>query len=84
MQGSHRKKKPTKKETQSMIVKTFEDELKKNYIKALIQGSEINSQIIIDMINNGKELDEIKSFLITNLHNKETMEKVIMKERDKK
>lgn len=84
MQESHRKKKPTKKQAQSMIIKTFEDELKKNHIKALIQGSEINSQIIIDMINNGKELDEIKSFLITNLHNKETMEKVIMKERDKK
>ena len=84
MQESRKKKKPTKKEMQQKVVDTFKSQLKKNYVKALIQGSEINSQIILDMIDNGKSLDEIKSFLTSSLHNKEIMEKVVMKEKENK
>lgn len=75
MQESHRKKKPTKKQAQSMIVKTFEDELKKNYIKNMIQGRDIFAQTILDYINSGKTIDEIKSFCESTLHSSEMIEK---------
>lgn len=78
MQESHRKKKPTKKQAQSMIVKTFEDELKKNYVKALIQGREIFAKTILDYINDGKTIEDIKRFCETTLHSGEVTEKVAM------
>lgn len=86
MQESHRKKKPTKKEAQGMIVKTFEQELKKNYIKALIQGREIFAQTILDYINDGKTIEDIKRFCETTLHSDEVTEKVAMgiKEKENK
>lgn len=85
MQQSHRKKRPSKKEAQSMIVKTFENELKKNYIKNMIQGQEIFAKTILDYINSGKTIDEIKSFCEKALHMSEVTEKVAMniKEEDK-
>lgn len=76
MQEGHRKKKPTKKEAQSMIVKTFESELKKNHIKGMVQGGEIFAKTILDYINSGKTIDEIKSFCESTLHNRDTMEKI--------
>ena len=66
-----------------MIVKTFEQELKKNHIKGMIQGQEVFAQTILDYINNGKTLDDIKRFCETTLHSKETFEKIIMKENEK-
>lgn len=83
MQGSHRKKKPTKKEAQSLIVKTFESELKKNYIKNMIQGRDIFAQTILDYINSGKTIDEIKSFCESTLHSGEVTEKVAMEIKEK-
>lgn len=76
MQESHRKKKPTKKQAQSMIIKTFEDELKKNHIKGMVQGGEIIAKTILDYINNGKTIEEIKSFCEATLHNSNIMEKI--------
>lgn len=78
MQESHRKRKPTKKEAQGMIVKTFEQELKKNYVKALIQGREIFAQTILDYINDGETIEDIKRFCETTLHSGEVTEKVAM------
>lgn len=76
MQGSHRKKKPTKKEAQSMIVKTFEQGLKKNHIKGMVQGGEIMAKTILDYINSGKTIDEIKGFCESVLHSSDKMEKI--------
>lgn len=76
MQESHKKKKPTKKQAQSMIVKTFEDELKKNHIKGMVQGGEIMAKTILDYINSGKTIDEIKKFCESTLHSGDTMEKI--------
>lgn len=73
---SHRKRKPTKKEMQQKVVDTFQSELKKNYIKALIQGQEIFAKTILDYINNGKSLDEIKSFCEIALHNSQKIEEI--------
>lgn len=83
MQEGYKKKKPTKKEAQDMIVKTFEQELKKNHIKGMVQGQEVFAQTILDYINNGKTLDDIKRFCETTLNSKETFEKIIMKENEK-
>lgn len=82
MQESHKKRKPSKKEMQQKVVDTFEKRLKEMHIKGMIQGSEIFSQLILDNIANGKTLDDIKSLCETNLHSKETMEKVVMKEKE--
>lgn len=77
---SRRRKKPTKKEMQQNVVNTFQSELKKNYVKALIQGSEIFCQLILDNINNGKTLEDIKSLCENNLKNKNVMENIVNKE----
>lgn len=84
MQESHKKRKSTKKEAQSMIVKTFEQELKKNHIKALIQGREIFAQTILDYINDGKTIEDIKRFCETTLHSGEVTEKVAMDIKEEK
>lgn len=60
------------------IVETFENNLKKNYIKALIQGRELFAQIILDYIKDGKTIEDIKKFCETTLKSGETTEKVAM------
>lgn len=66
------------------IVETFENNLKKNYIKALIQGRELFAQIILDYIKDGKTIEDIKKFCETTLKSKKITEKVAMKEKENK
>lgn len=75
---SHKKKKPTKAELIASIPKVVDDELHKNYIKNLVQGFELANRMILEYINNGNGLDEVKGFIEKNLSKEglETMEKV--------
>lgn len=60
-----RKKRQTKKEKIEQIEqlgKYVDTTLKENFIKNLVQGGEICAQNILDMINDGATVEEVKSF----------------------
>lgn len=73
---SHNKKKPTKKQAMDNVVKHYEDSLKVNFIKNMIIGFETASQLYLDKINNGCDMNELKEFIEKNLENKDMIEKV--------
>ena len=73
---SHKPKKPTKKQMIEQIPKVVESDLKKNFIKNIMIGFESCNQMILDKINNGSTLEEVKSFVEMNLKNKDVVEKV--------
>jgi urease gamma subunit len=73
---SRKPKKPTKKQMIEQIPKVVESDLKKNFVKNLVQGFEISNQMILDKINNGATLEEVKNFVELNLKNKDVVEKV--------
>lgn len=73
---SHKIKKPTKKQLVEQIPKIVDADLKKNYIKNLVQGFEMSNQLILDKINNGANLEELKTFVEMNITNKDIVEKV--------
>ena len=83
MRESHKKRKPTKKEAQNMIFKTFKDELKKNHIKGLVQGGNVMAKTILNYINSGKTIDEIKSFCEVTLHSNDTIENIASGNKEK-
>ena len=58
------------------ISKVVESDLKKNYIKNMIQGFEIANKMILDKINSGATLEEVKKMVELNLKNKKVIEKV--------
>ena len=60
------------------ISKVVESDLKKNYIKNMIQGFETAYKMILDKINNGATLEEVKKMVELNLKNKKIVEKVAM------
>lgn len=67
MVNGHKKKKPTKAELIASIPKIVENDLKKNYIKNMAQGGQIAQQMILDYINAGHGIDDVKSFIEKNL-----------------
>lgn len=73
---SHKPKKPTKKQMIEQIPKVAESDLKKNFIKNIIIGFESCNQMILDKINSGATLEEVKSFVELNSKNKDVVEKV--------
>ena len=73
---SRKPKKPTKKQMIEQIPKVMEQDLKKNFIKNIMIGFEISNQMILDKINNGASLVEVKNFVELNLKNKDVVEKV--------
>ena len=58
------------------ISKVVESDLKKNYIKNMVQGFETANQMILDKINSGATLEEVKKMVELNLKNKKVIEKV--------
>ena len=60
------------------ISKVVESDLKKNYIKNMIQGFETANQMILDKINSGATLEEVKKMVEMNLKNRKIVEKVAM------
>jgi hypothetical protein len=73
---SRKPKKPTKKQMIEQIPKVVESDLKKNFIKNIMIGFESCNQMILDKINSGASLEEIKNFVELNLKNKDVVEKV--------
>ena len=57
---SRNKKKPTKKQIQQNIVNHYENSLKENFIKNMVMGFEVASQMYLDKIESGCTLDELK------------------------
>lgn len=58
------------------ISKVVESDLKKNYIKNMIQGFETANKMILDKINSGATIEEVKKMVELNLKNKKVIEKV--------
>lgn len=75
----HKKKKPTKAEMIASIPKHVEDKLKEGYIKNMVQGFTLANQMLLDYINDGHTIDEVKAFVEKNVSKDglDTMEKVI-------
>lgn len=78
MEG-HKKKKPTKKELVESISKVVKKELEDNFLKNMTQGFEVANHMMLDYINSGHNLEEVKSFIEKNLSpsGKEAMMKVL-------
>lgn len=76
---SHKKKKQTKAEMIASIPKHVEDKLKEGYIKNMVQGFTLANKMLLDYINDGHTIDEVKSFVEKNVSKDgiKTMEKVI-------
>ena len=73
---SHNKKKPTKKQTMEKLVNHYENSLKENFIKNMVMGFEVASQMYLDKIESGCTLDELKEFIKKNIENKSVIESV--------
>ena len=73
---SRKPKKPTKKQMIEQIPKVVESDLKKNFITNIVIGFESCNQMILDKINSGATLEEVKNFVELNLKNKDVVEKV--------
>ena len=56
----------TKKQSKTpteMVVETFGEELKKNYIRKMVQGYEIAMKMIVEFCNSGdRSVEDIKAF----------------------
>lgn len=66
-------------EFESEIVRAYKNGLKDNYIKSLVQGVEVATQMYLDRIKDGCTMEELKSFMERNLDKKnlKLMEKVV-------
>ena len=80
----HKKKKPTKAELIASIPNVVNKELKDNFAKNMMQGFEVANQMMLDYINDGHNLDDIKCFIERNLskEGKDAMMKVVMGGKD--
>jgi hypothetical protein len=57
-----------------------EKELKKDFIKNMIVGSQLAYEMIYSMIESGESLENIKSFCSKMMKNKNSVEKIMTKE----
>ena len=73
---SKQPKKPTKKQTMEKLVNHYENSLKENFIKNIVMGFEVASQMYLDKIENGCTIDELKEFIKKNIENESIMESV--------
>ena len=74
-----KKKKPTKAEAMASISEYVETTLKNGFVLNMTQGFEVANQMMLDYINSGHNIDEVKSFIEKNLtkEGKEAMIKVV-------
>ena len=63
----HKVKKQTKKQMIESIPKYVENTLKEGRLLNMTQGGQVAQQMILDYINSGHNLDEVKSFIEKNL-----------------
>ena len=81
---SHKNKKPTKKQLEQSVVNKFQSEVKSQHIKNIMIGFETANQLILDKINEGSNIEEIKSFCEKNIKNKDIMNKIIEQKKENK
>lgn len=81
---SHKNKKPTKKQLEQSVVNKFQSEVKSQHIKNIMIGFETANQLILDKINEGSNIEEIKSFCEKNIKNKDIMNKIIEQKKEDK
>ena len=79
----YKKKKPTKAEAMASISEYVETTLKNGFVLNITQGFEIANQMLLDYINSGHTVEEVKSFIEKNLspNGKESMSKVVRGEK---
>ena len=70
-----------KEKVKKDIVNYVERQLKKNFIKNMIMGSNLAYEMIYNKIVAGATLDDIKSFCVNMMGNKENIEKIVTKEK---
>ena len=80
----HKKKKPTKAEMIASIPQVMNKELKENFAKNMMHGFEIANQMMLDYINDGHGIEDVKSFIEKNLSQGgiDAMMKVIGEKKD--
>ncbi len=68
-----------KNEAVQEIVDHFEKKLKENFIKNIMMGWETANKMILNYINDGHDIEDVKTFLENNLKpaNKKKMEKIV-------
>ena len=66
----------TDEDIKKNVADKFEGALKENFIKNIVMGFEIANQMIIDYINKGHTLEEVKAFCEKNVKKKDVLEKV--------
>lgn len=78
----HKQKKLTKKQAMELLPNHVNKVLKNGFAMNMQYGSEIAYQMMLDYINDGHNLDEVKSFIEKNLSvkGKEAMSKVLQSE----
>lgn len=57
-----RKPKQTKQNRINEVVNHVDKTLKDNFIKNLVQGGEIMAQEVLNMINDGKNIEDVKKY----------------------
>ena len=60
----------TRQEAMDTVISTYQKGLKNNYIKSLVQGFEVATQMYIDKLNSGCTIEELKEFMTKNLDRK--------------
>ena len=60
----------TRQEAMDKVISTYQKGLKDNYIKSLVQGFEVATQMYIDKLNSGCTMEELKEFMEKNLDRK--------------
>ena len=83
MEG-HKKKKMTKAELIASIPQVMNKELKDNFAKNMMHGFEIANTMMLDYINDGHSLEDVKGFIERNLskEGKDAMMKVVIGGKD--
>jgi hypothetical protein len=74
---SHKNKKPTKKQLEQSVIDKFQSEVKSQHIKNIMIGFETANQLILDKINEGSDIKEIKSFCEKNIKNNDIINKIM-------
>ena len=72
-------KEKKKKDTAQEVADYVEKILKNNFIKNIMMGYETANKMILNYINDGHDINDVKAFLENNLKptNKKKMEKII-------
>lgn len=78
---SREKKKLTRKQMEDKILRLHEKTNKEFHLKGLSQGYNISNEMILDYINKGHDLEEVKSFIEKNVseEGKNVFDKMLMK-----